>query len=158
MLKKYVQRVNRFSIEIETRLWQSLNKDNENNNPGAGQEPEKRVIERNDWDEDNNTSLESDFKESAIDCDELEGTKSISSRGKLGESGESLYKSASSGSCFDGSITQHGSITLDSNISLSEDINSNSPKEETNIESISSDQEGNNVNNNNDGTKMRKNA
>ena len=79
-------------------------------------------------------------------------------RFKLGESGESLYISASSGSCFDGSITQHGSITLDSNISLSEDIKSNSHNEETNIESISSDKEGNNVNNNTDGTKMRKSA
>jgi len=159
MLKKYVQRVNRFSVEIETRLGEVLNKDDSRNNtPDLGQKSEKGVIARKDCDEDKNSSSETNFNESAIDCDELEGTKSNSlQRCKLGESGDSLYISASSGSCFDGSITQYGSITLDSNTSLSEDIKSNSHNEETNIESISSDKEGNNVNNNNDGTKMRKN-
>ena len=153
MLKKYIKRVNRFSAEIETRLEEALNnnchdKDDQNNI----EKSDEKIESPKRLDKEKPIASESNFKESAIDCDELEGNKSTSSnslqRSRLGESGDSLQISASSGSCFDGSLTQFGSRTLDSITSISEDAKSSSYNEETNIESISSYKETGNENNN----------
>ena len=161
MLKKYIKRVERFSVEIETRLEEALNKNSsEDNSQNQAEKWDDRVTSTTESNVDKDTSIENTFKESAIDCDELEGNKSNYSnslqRRKFDESGDSLQISTSSGSCFNGSITQYGSVTLDSITSLSEDTISNSHNDETNIDSITSDKECNIANNNNDGTKFTK--
>jgi len=161
MLKKYVKRVNRFSSEIETRLEEVLNTGN-SYNQDSFKKPDDKTKSTKELVEEKTDFEEATFKESTIDCYELERNKSPYSnsleRSKLGESGDSLQISASSGSCFEGSITQYGSVTLDSITSLSDDTKSNSLNEDTNIESISSDKGGNNINNNNECVENDKNS
>ena len=152
MLKKYVQRLDKFNVEVETRLEAILNK-------------EKCIASLND-DKDNETPCsinkesnkeitvpEEIFNESAIDCGDLETNKSNHSgiliKSRYNESGESLYLSASSESAYDDSMLEDRGDTLNSITSLTKEKDSSINNNDINTdESMTSKDNGESNNKN----------
>ena len=130
MLKKYVQRVERFKIEIETRLDEVLQQTNNENNQGNVQESALNSgvnISRG-----KDEPLRDTFAESAIDCGDLESDKApqpdslYSNHHK--KSGDSLGISVSSESEYGDSLKFDQNSTFDSITSLECDVVSDSNK------------------------------
>ena len=120
MLKKYVQRVERFKIEIETRLDDVLQQTNNENNQGNVQET--ALSSNVNMSRGNDEAPRDTFAESAIDCGDLESDKipqpdSLYSNHHK-KSGDSLGISVSSESEYGDSLKFDQNSTFDSITSL----------------------------------------
>jgi hypothetical protein len=163
MLKKYVQRLDKFNVEIETRLEAILNKEKgiASLNGDKGNENSCPISK-----ESHTQSSVPDevFNESAIDCGDLEINKSNHSgvlmKSRYNESGESLYLSASSESAYDDSVTEDPGDSLKSITSLNEEKDSSINNNDINTNgSITSQEKGaSNIKNMKQGSVSAKNG
>ena len=146
MLKKYVQRLDKFNVEIETRLETILNKEKGTANLNDDKDNEFPCSTNKENHNEISVSEEI-FNESAIDCGDLETNKSNNSgvliKSCYHESGESLYLSASSESAYDDSVLEDQGDTLNSITSLNQEKESSINNNDiNNDESITSKENG----------------
>ena len=154
VLKKYLTRLDIFSVEIETRLDAILRKDQDNEVQDFDEKHEHQSTMHNESYLETGLHSMDDFKEAAIDCGDLEdaskshrGSSSMS-KNRYNESGESLHASVSSGSAYDDSLRCDKSSTFESITSLNDDTISEYMKSHNEVEIYKSNQKGNSINSN----------